>query len=400
MKHKLSNLDIYIGVVKSVSDPAQRGRMKVLITNLDDEDTSIDSLPWVTYTSPVGGSIKNYTPPQTGKQIPGTTSYGQWNPPQLGANVLVAVANNDVAYRVFLGCLWMATENRALPGGVYSAQNTITTIEGNTIDPISTNYNQLASTSYAPEPDTNVAQAATNKDGSNGYGESAAAPGILEPQTYSYTTPGGHYLVMCDRADSSKVKLRTSQGSLLELNDSAGYMNFQTCNGNAYLTIDMKSGDLNIFANGNFSVHSAKDINFTADGNINMQSAKSFNAVAGTEMIINGESVDIGACGNLTMSGCNGVNISSGGAVQIYGTSVIPNKLTLQMFKAGSMTGSENMTNISIIGPVAEGAQGSVSGQGTQTMKSSNYSGSNISGTNSISKAEAKTAATPVIIPN
>lgn len=386
-------LQMYVGTVKSVSDPKQLGRMKVLINNIDPDNTAIDNLPWVNYVSPVGGSMVNYKHPQSGKINKGLTSYGLWAPPQLGAKVVIGIANEDSSYRIYLGCIWTDDDNRTLPGGIYGEDGKPTSPNSMPIYPAYDNVGY-----FNHSPDMNIAQSITNKNGENGYGKSAAGD-VLEPQAYCFTTPGGHYLYMSDRSDNSRITLRSAQGSYIMLDDTEGDIILQSATGNAYLKMNLESGDVSVYSNGILSMAAKSDINIVAGGNLNLQATESVNIVAGKKAILNGESVDIGSCGNLVISGCGKTSISSGGALVLFGSPVMANEIAITSMKADNMSMSQKLSGVSLKGAVSEGA-GTVSGQGDANAKSSDMQATQVKATNaSAKKAEAQTAGQPSFIP-
>lgn len=120
---------------------------------------------------------------------------------------------------------------------------------------------------------------------SPGYGVDQANPteaygpdtgGInYDPTVYSWTTPGFHSFSMNDRYDQCRVRLRTTSGHQILLDDTNERIYISTAGGASYIEID-KVGNIDIFAEKNISTHAKGDINFYSDSTIRMQALKGF----------------------------------------------------------------------------------------------------------------------------
>ena len=87
---------------------------------------------------------------------------------------------------------------------------------------------------------------------------------------YNHNTVG-HQFVMDDHPDHQSVRLRTSNGSQILLNDSGEdpFIYIQTPTGGAWLEIS-DSGNISIYAQSGLHIHSEGDFNLTVDGDMNV----------------------------------------------------------------------------------------------------------------------------------
>jgi len=81
----------------------------------------------------------------------------------------------------------------------------------------------------------------------------------------------GHQFVMDDHPDTQHMRLRTSAGNQILLNDSCTnpYIYMQTATGNVWIEMS-DSGSINIYAGGDINMHSEGDYNLSVDGDMNV----------------------------------------------------------------------------------------------------------------------------------
>lgn len=126
----------------------------------------------------------------------------------------------------------------------------------------------------------------TQEDGSvrevlgAGYARDQHEPDDVYPSTggvnydahnYSWTTPGFHSISMNDRADNCRIRMRTTAGHQIIMDDTNERMYISTAGGETWIEID-QVGNIDIFASKNISTHAGGDINFTSDKTIRLQS--------------------------------------------------------------------------------------------------------------------------------
>lgn len=311
-----------IGIVEDTNDPAQMGRVRVYCPSIDNEDHLIDDLPWAIYQTPFGGQIKNQAAGPGADISYGPTAYGFWGIPKVGSSVLIQFINGDPNYRVWTGCVYPIMGNRSLPGG-RAADFT---------QPPNKRPNGPYSDSYEPilpgkvnqaeaGLDSNyyytrggyermVAQPMTNKDGTEGYAQNPNRTSAtdLDPQTYSWTTPGHHFISMQDSPQFCRVRVKTTCGHQIILDDTNERIYISTAKGNSWIEMDQ---------DGHIHVYGSQSISYTTGGDFNVSAAGDFNVSAATINLNGSEGVAITGGQDIQMnSGCSTL-ITAGDNVDI-----------------------------------------------------------------------------------
>lgn len=258
----------------------------------------------------------------------GQVGYGFWAIPKVGATVLVACIDNNPNHKVWLGCIYGQFFTHTLPHGRYNYKPPEgaegepagpLTSSGTPIEPLHSNLTRAFTSSNSKVPgapknaprknfefrsrgaDHAAAAVPNTTAGSNicplveapddrdvkfkepdgneiisnqGYKGSRIEPDLKFPgtteinydsQVYSLTTPGFHSLALDDSIRNCRIKIRTTCGHQIILDDTNERIYISTCEGKSWIEIDQK-GNIDIFAERNVSVRAQKDINFTADG--------------------------------------------------------------------------------------------------------------------------------------
>jgi hypothetical protein len=94
-------------------------------------------------------------------------------------------------------------------------------------------------------------------------------------QVFGVLTPGGHQFVM-DDADQKLVRLRTTSGAQILLDESNGNVYIINKKGTGWVEID-DAGKIDVWANDSISIRSHKDINLRADRDLNIESGRNIN---------------------------------------------------------------------------------------------------------------------------
>jgi hypothetical protein len=307
---------ITIGRVVDTNDPQQMGRLRVACPIFGDlEEETIRNIPWATYVSPLAGSTETPARGRGSDQTAGPVAYGMFNIPKVGSNVLIACIDGDPRFRVWLGCVHDQLLTHTMPHGRYSYQldnqpeGPFSSSEDE-IEPLYTSQtNAFTNPSAGVEPrksyefrtraadvsvsgldeefvDTETSRISLlsddfdveSEDGkytnTQGYKKSRVEPDgksaftrdiLYDPQTYSWTTPGFHSVSMTDNAENCRIRIRTTHGTQVILDDTNERIYISTANGKNWFEMDESSGNIDMYADGNVSVRSKKDINFTAD---------------------------------------------------------------------------------------------------------------------------------------
>jgi len=331
-----------IGIVEDTNDPAQMGRVRVYCPSIDHEDHNTDDLPWTLYASPFGGAIKNMAAGPDGEVAYGPTSYGFWAVPKLGATVLVQFINGDTNYRVWTHCIYPIMGNRGLPGG--RGVDITKPPQERPLGPFSDSYED-----YEPAKsnlkdagldkdhyftrggyERQVAQATTDKDGTEGYAKNPnkTDPKDLDPQTYCIVTPGHHYISMQDAPDFCRVRIKTTTGHQVLLDDTNDRIYVSTNRGKTWFEMD-SDGHIHAYAaksvsyttDGDFNVTAVGNINLDAGGAINMTGAQGMNLTSGHDISLNsgcstlitaGDNFEAGSTGPIKFKGSE-IHLNTGG---------------------------------------------------------------------------------------
>jgi hypothetical protein len=306
-----------MGVVVSNNDPHQMGRLKVYCPAIDDELTPTEKLPWVSYASPFGGSIRDKISGPDYQVSSGPSSYGFWAIPKIGAQVVIMYLNSDPNYRIWIACLYGTQLNRSLPGGRQDGPGPGPWTDS--YDPLEPSYTHVRNAGLSEDKtrggyERQVAQAKDNKDGSEGYAVNPDASGELDPQTYCLVTPGHHYITLSDAPEHSRVRMRTSKGNQIILDDTNERIYISTADGNSWIEMD-EDGHVHIFAEKSLSIRAGVDINLAAEGQVNINAKQGIN-------LSTPKNCNITADGKINEKSGVATNSVSCGPIQIKGTRI------------------------------------------------------------------------------
>lgn len=340
-----------VGIVKDTNDPAQQGRVRVYCPSVDHEDYTVDDLPWALYMTPFGGAVKNRKAGPEGDIAYGPTSYGFWAIPKVGSTVVIQFLNGDPNFRIWTGCLYPIQSNRGLPGGRgYDITKSKPYPKGPWTDSYEdiqpTKKNQIAAgldNEYYQTRggyERQHAQALTEKDGSDGYASNPnkSDPKDYDPQGYSITTPGGHYLSMDDTNDFCRVRLRTTTGHQILLDDTNERIYVSTNKGKTWFEMDedghihfyaaqsisfTTDEDFNITALNNVNIHAGQDINLKADNMVNFKAATNINLDSGCSTLITcGDNFEVNAASKVNTTSGSTTNILASGNIIQTGSNI------------------------------------------------------------------------------
>ena len=351
--------EITIGQVVDTNDPQQMGRVRVACPFFGDLETNpIKSIPWATYVSPLAGTTISPERGRGGDQTAGQIAYGMFNVPKVGSSVLVACIDADPQFRIWLGCVHDQFFTHTLPHGRYSyrtenkpegpfsssedkiqplydSQTAAFTNETSGVEPrksfefrtraadvsaagLGNGFVDTEESTISKLSDDIDVPYGTNVAGgeylnTQGYHQSRIEDNIVDnatddvlydPQTYSWTTPGFHSLSMQDNAENCRIRFRTTHGHQIIMDDTNERIYVSTAGGKTWIEMD-EAGNIDIYADGNISMHAKKDINFTADENFRV-SAKNvhFNADEDIRLQSNGGAgISINATEDVFISG-------------------------------------------------------------------------------------------------
>lgn len=355
----------YEGIIKNNNDVRRTGRMDVFIPTFGGEETDPRSWIPVAYMSPfMGQTNKALLDKQESTAL---YSYGMWmTVPDPGAKVVVTFLEGARSKGVIIGCLIDNVNNHMVPGFA-SSKNWIKTAEVTELFPtFEPQKDFLPVLEYNPsvKRDSNqpisiarpvnielakilkeqglISDTIRGHSFSTSHREGNSA-------VYGFATPGrsqdkdpakdsalktrmqngeatqedldirkrmpGHSFVLDDgdiAGESKLVRLRTSTGHQLLMDDTNGLIYVGTASGNAWIELT-NNGDVHVYNKGNFNIHCEGSFNVHAGGNINMEATRGINV---SSMDTSGIKVQASE-GNIDMYSKTGTNNESAGPYHI-----------------------------------------------------------------------------------
>jgi len=341
----------------------------------DNQDTIIGTIPWATPISPLAGSTVSSTRGRGDDRTIGHVAYGMFNIPKVGSYVLVVCLEGDPNKRLYLGGIHDQFLTHTLPHGryTYNTNDTLTdepsgplSSTENKIQPLHDSQTeaftkqttqQVVDSGTPAEPRKNFeyrtrcadggVAAVNNKyvnsedniytrepddleitfseadgksiENTHGYQKSRVQKGLrsnvtgfaYDPQIYSWTSPGFHSMSMHDAAENCRIRIRSTHGHQIIMDDTNERVYISTALGKTWIELDEK-GNIDIYGERNISVHAEKDINFTAGdtfrvkakNGIHMISEKEIrmHAKAGNLHLKSGGTTELHSIGNMSMS--------------------------------------------------------------------------------------------------
>lgn len=114
---------------------------------------------------------------------------------------------------------------------------------------------------------------------------SSATGFVYDPQVYSWTTPGFHSVSMADNDDNCRIRIRTTHGHQIIMDDTNERVYIGTAAGKTWIELDEK-GNIDIYGERNISVHAEKDINFTAGDTFRVKAKNGIHLISEDEIRI------------------------------------------------------------------------------------------------------------------
>jgi hypothetical protein len=273
---------VYVGIVKKNDDSQNMGRLQVYIPELGG-DPEVDSSWYVaSYASPFAGSTSIFDQGTNVEEYSDTMkSYGFWAvPPDIDAQVLVTFADGKTDKCYWFACMFQRGTQVSVPG-IPSGK----THKGDNIPVAPKNKKDLDAdlTKYvAHEPAYKAlkTQGLENDPlrGTTTSGAMREAPS----KVIGLLTPGQHQLVLDDGdkdGNNKLIRLRTTNGTQLLLDDVAGHIYLISKNGESWVELSA-DGRIHLYGSKDISIRSQENINLYADNNINMQAGLNINMKA------------------------------------------------------------------------------------------------------------------------
>lgn len=106
-----------------------------------------------------------------------------------------------------------------------------------------------------------------------------------DSMVYSWTTPGFNSISMDDRHDNSRIRIRTTSGHQIIMDDTNERIYINTAGGESWIEID-QVGNIDIYASRDISTHAGGDINFTSDKTFRVKAKEGIHMVSDDELRI------------------------------------------------------------------------------------------------------------------
>jgi len=343
-----------IGIVKNNIDPLRSGKIQVYLNRLNaSNEDDPNNWTWVNYASPFFGYTRNTASENSdGTFVGNRNSYGFWaTPPDINTEVICVFINGQPDLGFYIASIPPATLIHMVPGiasapavipntGEANSYGGATSLPVTEINDANTKYENSEELNSLARPVHSYQAAILNEQGlirdavrgtitssamrespskvfglstpgnpiyAGGFNgknnkpinEAVIDPNISDDQFTVIGRTGGHTFILDDgdiNGNDKLVRLRTSNGHMILMNDSAQTLFIIHANGRSWIelgkegTIDMYAtnsvnirtqGDLNLHADNNININAKKDLNISAD-NINLESIKATNQFVGT----------------------------------------------------------------------------------------------------------------------
>lgn len=319
-----------LGVVVGTDDPLEMGRLQIFCPTLNDSPKKPQLLPWATYVSPFAGSINNSEYYRGSEELNATSEgslhYGFWAIPEMGAQVLVGCVDGDPRRRFWIGCVPEHQQTHTLHNGRWkwkdgAVEGPLTgnskpmqpahahaqrAFDGKTNSPewrsriadyqttaISEEAGQIPNSKMVDSLDQQNPQITENDPdtweratlGSHGYDWTGYKKlNYRSSRVFGMSTPGMHSLVMDDRSFNSRIRIKTTAGHQLLMDDTNERIYISTYDGNNYVEMDA-NGNVDVFSSNRISFHAEKDINMNAGQTFRVFAGQGIHLYAGSDMV-------------------------------------------------------------------------------------------------------------------
>jgi hypothetical protein len=337
----------FIGIVKNNMDPMRIGRLQVWIAELGGDAEDANSWRTVQYSSPFYG----VTPPnnqQTQAFQTNQHAYGLWmTPPDIDNKVLCTFVNGDPFKGYWFACIPDWPNMHMVPGlasGSWHGGGPEPLVEYNTTPDngaVAPDFYTKPSTVHdyqnqvwqrqglLQDPDRGPGISSSQRETpSRVFGistpgpELAAATGNDTSSTNNQVNmriqgrQGGHTFVMDDGTvdgASQLIRLRTSNGNMLLMNDSAGFIYLINSSGSAWFEMD-SAGNIRAYSQAQIEMHATAGFCLETPASFTI-SAATIDLAATGAVKISGSTVDI--------NGKQGVKVGGSGDLHLLGNKTL-----------------------------------------------------------------------------
>ena len=307
---------VYIGIVKKNDDGQNMGRLQVYIPEFGGDPEEESSWYVASYASPFAGSTSIFDQGTNVEEYSDTIkSYGFWAvPPDIDARVLVTFADGKTDLCYWFACMYQRGTQVSVPG--IPAGNTH---KGDNIPVAPKNRKDLDAdlkkyVAHAPAYNSLKMQGLENDPlrGTTTSGAMRETPS----KVIGLLTPGQHQFVLDDGdkdGNNKLIRLRTTNGTQLLLDDVAGHIYLISKNGESWVELSA-DGRIHLYGSKDINIRSQENINLYADNNVNIEAGLNINmkANSGSFQVSAGNEVSMLAVTNTKISSGETSNILSG----------------------------------------------------------------------------------------
>jgi len=360
----------YIGIVKNAIDTMRSGRLQVYIEEFGGKEDEDSNWTTVSYCSPFFGHTDPARRSTDGEFKTSPHSYGMWFiPPDIGVRVLCTFVNGDPYQGFWFGCIPEWPSHHMVPGMANTKwrdggkdepvvdhsfkdkqeEDTLDTFDGE-------KFKQF----YSKQTTTHDKQADIyKKQGliSNGKADPYRGPGTSTSfrespsRVFGISTPGpelkgtevkadvnggpsvtarqgGHMFIMDDGTaedppKNQMIKLRTSTGHTIVMNDSIGCIYIINAAGTAWFEMD-DSGSIKAYSKNAVEMHSDKGFKFETLKSFQI-TAESFDLSVTGPIKIAGNAIDLSAERDFKIGAGQDLNPNTVGRLHLTGDGILMN---------------------------------------------------------------------------
>jgi len=354
----------YIGTVKNTIDPLRSGRLQVFIDEFGGDEDDSSSWRTLSYCSPFFGHTD---PKRRGSTEKGAKqsfdesphSYGMWFvPPDVGVKVLCTFVNGDPYKGFWFGCIPEWPSHHMVPGMANSKWRD----DGKDEPLVDHGFDRKDFEKFYTKQD--VAHTTQTdiykKQGliSEGKADPYRGPGIstsfreTPSRVFGISTPGpelkesdikvseedggpsvkarkgGHMFIMDDGTAEEKpknqmIKLRTSTGHTIVMNDSIGCIYIINAEGTAWFEMD-DSGNIKAYSKNVVEMHSDKGFKFETLKSFQI-TAESFDLSVSGPIKMTGNAIDLSAERDFKIGAGQDLNPNTTGRLHLTGDGILLN---------------------------------------------------------------------------
>jgi lysozyme len=295
MGRSASYFGVFVGFIKRANDVQRNGRLQVWIPEFGTAPEEEQGWVTVSYCSPFAGATNVST---IGKNLGSfeetQTSYGMWMiPPDIGNEVLVMFIGGDTARGVWIGCLYNQFVNNMVPGMAASANNyqypgkpipvaeynkwdTKVTLPDRAIKPYEkTKFQGLGNQGLITDKIRGITDASARREAPSAvFGILTPGPVVADDAApANIRRKGGSSFIMDDGMCSEYIELATKSGSKIRLDETNGLVYLINRDGTAWVQLDAE-GNIDVYSAKNISLRAERDFNIRADRNVNIEAGQ------------------------------------------------------------------------------------------------------------------------------